>query len=166
MLTKKIFRLLLFATVAQAIGGIEHLITLQAVCKLLNIAVPLAARQRLQMGQRGTILVVTGKIEPVGIHLIRVGRFLAGKLTHQGICLTALACAVEIARQAIGDPHVAWRERQTTTLNLGGLGVFALVLQLLGLGGELFVGQATFNIINAATLAGGERLDKLRGFFR
>ena len=68
--------------VPQAVGGFQHLIALQAVGKFLNIAVPLAARQRVQMRQRGTVLIVSGKIEPAGIDLIRVGRFLAGKLTH------------------------------------------------------------------------------------
>ncbi len=118
------------------------------------------------MRQRGPVLIVSGKIEPVGIHLIRIGGFLAGKLTHQGIRLAALAGAVEIAGQTVGYPHVARRERQTTALNIGSLRVFPLVLQLFCLGGELLVGQAAFNIINAATLAGGERLDKLRRLLR
>ena len=139
---------------------------MQAVGKFLIIAVPLAARQRVQMRQRGTVLIVSGKIEPAGIDLIRVGRFLAGKLTHQGVRLAALTRAVEIARQTIGYPHVARRERQTTTLDFCCLGVFPLIFQLFGLGGELLVGQTTLDIINAPTLAGGKRLDKLRGFLR
>ena len=118
------------------------------------------------MRQRGPVLIVSGKVEPVGINLIRIGRFLVGKLTHQGVRLAALTRAVEIARKTIGYPHVAGRERQTTTLNLCRLGVFPLIFQLFCLSGELLVGQAAFNIINAPALAGGERLDKLRGLLR
>ncbi len=58
LLAQKIFRLLLFAAVAQAVGGLQHLVTLQTVGKFLNITVPLAARQGIQMRQRGPILVV------------------------------------------------------------------------------------------------------------
>ena len=118
------------------------------------------------MRQRGPVLIVPGEIEPVGIHLIRVRRFLAGKLAHQGVRLAALARAVEIARETIRYPDVAWRERQTAALYFCCLGVFPLILQLFGLGRQLLVSQATFNIINAPALAGRKRLDKLRGFLR
>ena len=49
------------------------------------------------MGQRGAILVVTGKIQTVGVNLFRIARFLARQLAHQRIRLAALPGAVEIA---------------------------------------------------------------------
>ena len=118
------------------------------------------------MRQRGPVLIVSGQVEPVGIHLLRVRRFLAGKLAHQGIRLAALARAVEIARETIRYPDVTGRECQTATLNFCRLSVFPLTLQLFCLGGKLLVSQATLNIINTPALAGRERLDKLRGFLR
>ena len=97
LLAKQRFRLLLFSTVAQAVGGFQHLVTLQAVRQRLNVAVPLVARQRVQMRQRRPVLIVTGQVQPAGVNLIRIARFLTCQLTHQVIRLAALTRAIQIA---------------------------------------------------------------------
>ncbi len=118
------------------------------------------------MRQCRAVLIVTREVKAAGVDLIRVRRFLACQLAHERIRLAALPGAIEIARKTVGDPHIARRERQAAALNFRRLRVVPLVFQLFCLGSQLLVGQATFNIINTAALAGGERLNKLCGLLR
>ena len=107
------------------------------------------------MGNGGSITVGAGEIQAVGIHLIRVFGLLLRQIAHQRIGFTALARAVEVFRQTIGYPDAVRVERQTLTLNLGGLRPLALALKRFRLLFKAIVSQAAFNIINAATLCGG-----------
>lgn len=60
LLAQHRFRFCLFTVFSQAISGFQHLIVLQSINQLLNIAVPLPARQAVDMRQRRSVLVVTG----------------------------------------------------------------------------------------------------------
>ena len=82
LLAQHRFRFCLFTAFTQAAGGFQYLIALQAVCQFLNIAVPLRARQAVDMRQRGSVLVMTGKIQPVSVNLLRVVRLLLRQAAH------------------------------------------------------------------------------------
>ncbi|CAM7609184.1 hypothetical protein ESCOMM037M2_24735 [Escherichia coli] len=59
LLAQHRFRFCLFTAFSQAISGFQHLIALQPINQLLNIAVPLRARQAVDMRQCRPVLVVT-----------------------------------------------------------------------------------------------------------
>ncbi|SVF56325.1 Uncharacterised protein [Escherichia coli] len=82
MLAQHRFRFCLFAAFSQAISGFQHLIALQAINQLLNIVVPLRARQAVDMRQRRSVLVMTREIQPVSVNLLRVIRLLLRQIAH------------------------------------------------------------------------------------
>ena len=82
LLTQHRFRFSFFAAFSQAISGFQHLIALQSINQLLNIAVPLRARQAVDMRQRRSVLVMTREVQPVSVNLLRVVRLLLRQIAH------------------------------------------------------------------------------------
>ena len=82
LLAQQRFRFCLFTVFSQAISGFQHLIVLQSINQLLNIAVPLRARQAVDMRQRRSVLVMTREIQPVSVNLLRVVRLLLRQIAH------------------------------------------------------------------------------------
>ena len=82
MLAQHRFRFIFFAAFSQAISGFQHLIALQSINQLLNIAVPLRARQAVDMRQRRSVLVMTREVQPVSVNLLRVVRLLLRQIAH------------------------------------------------------------------------------------
>ena len=82
MLAQQRFRFCLFTVFSQAISGFQHLIVLQSINQLLNIAVPLRVRQAVDMRQRRSVLIMTGEVQPVSVNLLRVVRLLLRQIAH------------------------------------------------------------------------------------
>ena len=82
LLTQHRFRFSFFAAFSQAISGFQHLIALQSINQLLNIAVPLRARQAVDMRQRRSVVVMTREVQPVSVNLLRVVRLLLRQIAH------------------------------------------------------------------------------------
>ena len=121
------------AAVAQAVRPLQQLVALQPVGQLLNIAVPLRLRQRVEVIQRRLRPLGAGEIEPVGVNLLRIPRFLRRQLPHQAVRFARLPGLAQIARQPVGDPDTARIERQPLALQRGGLRPLAFALQRFGL---------------------------------
>ena len=144
------------ARIAQLISPRQALIGFQPVGEFLNIAVPLVARQRVEVRQRRALLVIAGKIEAVSVNLLRVCGFIARQRAHLRVGFNLLAGGAQITGQTVGHPHTIRVQRQTALLQYGGLRPVALIFQPLRLLRESVVGQAAFNIVNAAPLAGAQ----------
>ena len=166
LLAQHRFRFGLFAAFPQTVSGFQHLIALQPINQLLNIAVPLRARQAVDMRQRRPLLIVTGEIQPVSVNLLRIVWFLLCQIAHQGIGLATLPGLPEILRQPVSNPYTAGIQRQPLPLKRCRLRPFALIFQCLRLLCQTIVLQAAFDVINAAPLAGRERGNKRFSFFR
>ena len=82
LLAQHRFRFCLFAAFSQAVSGFQHLIALQSINQLLNIAVPLRTRQAVDMRQRRSVLVMTREVQPVSVNLLRVVRLLLRQIAH------------------------------------------------------------------------------------
>ncbi len=118
------------------------------------------------MRQRGTILVIAGEIEAVGVDLSRIVRLAANQIAHLRVGLGVLSGAPEIAGEAVGDPDAVRIARQPTALNFCRLRPAPLVLQGFSLLRQPVVGKTALNVIHAAALAGRERGNPGGGFFR
>lgn len=82
LLTQHRFRFSFFAAFSQAISGFQHLIALQSINQLLNIAAPLRTRQAVDMRQRRSVPAMTREVQPVSVNLLRVVRLLLRQIAH------------------------------------------------------------------------------------